>query len=182
MKILIALISGLVIIFSASSIGLSNYTYIGPYYIKFNDSLHPTYILSTQPILVSYKHSDELHYLDRYIGIGQENNSSLVIVISEGALGDETLMNHTNIYSMKGFTRLQSVDRLIDGKDAVVSKFRNNTSDNFVLDAVFSFPIEINRWGYERNQYAMVEIGGQNYSDLEFDRVLDTFTIYRLVK
>jgi hypothetical protein len=165
------------------SIGLSTYTYIGPYEVSFNSTAHPVSLITLEPYFEFAKaEKDQWDIISTtYEGISYLNNSTTQISITEGALPDTLVNDLTSLGPLKGFTKLEQINRVIDGKDATVAKYKNKTGGWSVQKAVFEFPVQFEYYEYGNDNIAVLQILGYNYTDYEFDRLLDTFRTNRLV-
>ena len=67
-------------------VGLSAYTYIGPYEVSFNSTEHPVYFVSLMPSYELFKDkNDQWDTTSIYEGISTINNSTTQITITERA-------------------------------------------------------------------------------------------------
>ena len=171
----------LVIIFGCS-VGLSTYTYIGPYEVSFNSTEHPVYFISIEPSYEFFKNkNDQWATTSVYVGISERNNSTTEITITEGTLTNTLLDNLTSLAPNKGFVKLQQLNRVIDGQDATVAKYKNIKGEWSAQIAIIALPVKFEYYDYSSDNMAVIQILGYNYTDYEFDRVLDTFRINRLI-
>ncbi len=95
-------------------------------------------------------------------------------------VGHKSIANLTSLDLGKGFVKLQQLDRIIDGYDATSAKFKD-ASGGVTYLAVFNFPVQFKYYDFGSSNEAAVRIIATNYTDYEFDRLVDTFKIDRLV-
>jgi hypothetical protein len=69
---------------------------------------------------------------------------------------------------------LQQFDRSIDGHDATYAKYKNK-GEWFAQLAFIVLPVKFKYYDYSSDNMAVVQILGTNYTDFEFDRLLDIF-------
>jgi hypothetical protein len=163
------------------SVGTSTFTYVGPYEVSFNSTTHPVYLISVGPSYGWFKNKDDQwDTTSTYVGISGLNNSTTQIDITEGALTNTVINNLTSLAPNEGFVKLQQLDRTIDGHDATFAKYRNIGGWISQL-AIIVFPVQFKYYDYSSGNTAVIRISGSNYTDYEFDRLLDTFKINRLV-
>lgn len=156
--------------------------YIGPYEVSFNSSAHPVYLISLEPSYDLFKNkNNQWEATSTYVGVSNFNNSTTRITITEGALTNTLLNNLTSLTPSKGFTKLQQLDRVIDGKDAMVAKYKNTKGGWLAQMAVVALPVQFKYYDYSSDNMAVLQIYGDNYTDYEFDRLLDTFRVSRLI-
>jgi len=171
----------LAIIFCCS-VGLSTYTYIGPYEVSFNSTEHPVYLISLQPSYELFKNkNDQWDTTSIYEGVSTLNNSTTQITITEGALTNTLIDNLTSLAPNKEFVKLQQLTRVIDGQDATVAKYKSIKGGWPAQLAVVLLPVQFKDYDYSSDNNAVIQILGYNYTDYAFDRVLDTFRINRLI-
>lgn len=160
----------------------SSALYVGPYEVSFNRTAHPVHFYSLEPSFSLFKNkNDQWDIASKYVGISIFNNSTTTISITEGALTNTIINNLTSTAPNKGFVKLQQLDRTIGGYDAVSAKYRN-ISGWTAQEAFIVFPVQFKYYDYSSgDNKAVIQIYGSNYTDFEFDRMLDTFKINRLV-
>ena len=89
--------------------------------------------------------------------------------------------NLTSLAPSKEFVKLQQLDRVIDGQDATVAKYKSIKGGWPAQLAVVLLPVQFKDYDYSSDNKAVIQIQGYNYTDYAFDRVLDTFRINRLI-
>jgi hypothetical protein len=162
------------------SVGSSSF-YIGPYEVSFNSTEHPVEFLSLMPSHEWFlDKNDKWDTTSIYEGISTRNKSLMHITITEGALTNALINNLTSLAPNKGFIKLQQLERVIDGQDATVAKYDNISGGWPTQIAVIELRVYTGD-SYFSDTRAVIQILGINYTDYEFDRVLDTFKIQRLV-
>lgn len=158
----------LLALIACCQIGYSLDTYIGPYHVIFNDTAHPVYMVSLEPVYLTNYKGD---YAAVYVG----NNKSAGIRIVELYSRDDDIANYPLLNYTQGFVEIDRLDRIIDSYPAISSKYKNITNNLVMYKASFKFNAP--RSGYYTPTPNFVEIYGWNYTDFEFDRLLDTFQI-----
>jgi hypothetical protein len=158
-------------------------TFLGPYYLTFNNTDHQNgFATSPKSIIIVTNESIFL----KYNGVSSYNNSTIEIVIFEGKMRREDIENVSSIDTEKGFVELERFPRIIDGYDAMVGKYKNESDTWIAQLAVFNFSVlRVCNPRYGNGDYddnAVVRIYATNYTNYEFDRFLDTFRISRLVE
>ena len=180
------------------------YLFIGPYFVTFNDS-HLMAMMAEAPAsgycehrysYHSYSAATHLYKDDKY---KDDNDYLLSINIAEDNGGSEScLMNRSDIYMETGFGGavikpydihvLEQHDRLIDGHKGVSMKVKSSGGIgtvyisrqlNITQHCIFWMQVPTSCSGSVVQ--ARVDIEACNYTEQEFGRVLDTFSIERLV-
>jgi hypothetical protein len=174
-------IIGLILVITfCCPVGLSAYTYIGPYEVSFNSTAHPVSFISYGPTFEWFKDkNDQWDTTSTYEGLSTLNNSTTIIYITEGVLTNTLINNLTSLAPPEGLVKLQELDRVIDGHDATVAKYKTATGGWPSQIAVIVLPVKFEDYDYDKK--AVINIFGLNYTDYEFDRLLDTFRINRLI-
>jgi hypothetical protein len=125
--------------------------------------------------------NDQWDTTSTYVGVSTLNNSTTLITITEGALTNTVINNLTSLDPKKEFVKLLQLDRTIDGHDATFAKYRNIKGGWTYQSAFIVLPVQFEYPDYSSDNKAVIQIHGTNYTDYEFDRLLDTFEIDRLV-
>ncbi len=161
--------------------GLAMYQnlYIGPYYTSFNDT-------SEDPLWLSFPYfleqpSDIDAYILFYHANSIRGHRSGSIIISEGELAVDQIPKMLYIKTPDGSVELERFDRVVAGFDATVAVFKNESTDFIEKDAAFAFKAPTRCFDLGKN-IAIVHITVYNYTEVQFDKLLDTFKIYRLVE
>jgi hypothetical protein len=159
--------------------GLSKEIYIGPYNAIFNDTSHPVDMQSQE---TRYMITADAHYLPVYIGFSFLNNSTTVIRILEGNLDGNEIRDFASLEPDNGSIEIERFERVIDSLDANVAEFKNRNTGQIIQKASFAFKAPTESYSYDNDNVAVVTIDAINYTKFEFDRLLDTFKINRLIK
>jgi len=168
----------LIILLVLCSMASATYTYVGPYQVDFDSTEHPVLGMGFDPSYGYISNDEVATYRSLFIG----NNSTMTITIieskSDEIFSSKEATNYTSLVTPDGSTRLKISSRIIDGLDSTFAIFKNNSNGELLQKAIIE--MDVNTGGYSLDTHAAMAIRAENYTEYQFDRLLDTFEFKRL--
>lgn len=161
--------------------------YVGPYIVIFNNTAHPTAIMySPEPDVITLQDGYGWHYY----AFAQDNASALYVNIYECPNDEFYKVDYNNLSGLgliiagknrsSELTPISKLDRTISGRRADVCSYKIEDNGGSYQTAIMYD--DFADTAYDPNpSYAIIKISAMNYTENEFDRILDTLIIGRLV-